>query len=64
MRPLDERAEPTERKLTIEEFLASIPRYKGPPVEITSELIREAIDKAAVEDWERLERQWNEDKDG
>ncbi|WP_160009487.1 AbrB/MazE/SpoVT family DNA-binding domain-containing protein [Rhizobium sp. 18055] len=50
------------KKLTAQEFLDSIPKYKGPPIELTSEAIREAIDQEAIEDWERLERQWNEDK--
>ncbi|MDM9629639.1 AbrB/MazE/SpoVT family DNA-binding domain-containing protein [Rhizobium sp. S152] len=66
LRPTDE-----ERKLTIDEFLAfvrSFPKYEGPPV--TDEMMHEAINQAAIEDWERLERQWadgakdDHDKDG
>jgi len=52
-----------QRKLTAEEFLAIVrkfPKYEGPPV--TDEMMHEAINQAAVADWERLERQWNEDK--
>ncbi|SMF71219.1 hypothetical protein SAMN02982989_3992 [Xaviernesmea oryzae] len=56
-------ADPSRRKLTVQEFLDGIPEYDGPPVDLSTEAIREAIDRAAIEDWERLERQWNEDKD-
>jgi AbrB family looped-hinge helix DNA binding protein len=54
---------PWARKQTIDEFLASIPRYEGPPVEITEDLIRDAIDRKAIADWNRLERQWHGNKD-
>jgi len=50
-----------QRKLTLEEFLAMRVQYDGPPV--TDEMMHEAIEQAAIEDWNRLERQWNEDKD-
>jgi len=46
-----------QRKLTAEEFLAFVstfPKYKGPPV--TDEMMHEAINQAAIEDWNRLER--------
>lgn len=49
------------KKLTLEEFLAMRVSYDGPPV--NDRMMREAIDRVAIEDWKRLERQWNEDKD-
>jgi antitoxin component of MazEF toxin-antitoxin module len=39
-----------QRKLTVEEFLAMRPRYKGPP--ITDEMIRDAIDTEARRKWD------------
>jgi bifunctional DNA-binding transcriptional regulator/antitoxin component of YhaV-PrlF toxin-antitoxin module len=53
-----------QQKLTSEEFLAVIkkfPRYEGPPV--TDEMMHEAINQAAIEDWARLERQWAGEND-
>ncbi len=47
-------------KLAFHEFLTKIPRYDGPP--ITDEMMHEAINQAAIEDWERLERQWGGEK--
>jgi bifunctional DNA-binding transcriptional regulator/antitoxin component of YhaV-PrlF toxin-antitoxin module len=66
LHPTDE-----DHKLSVDEFLAfvrSFPKYEGPP--ITDEMMHEAINQAAIEDWERLERQWagededEDDKDG
>lgn len=50
--------------LTMAGFLASIPKYDGPPVDLSPEGIRHAIDQAVIEDWQRLERQWDDDKNG
>jgi AbrB family looped-hinge helix DNA binding protein len=61
LRPVGTISDAPEKKLTIEEFLAMRVQYDGPP--ITDEMIHEAIDQAAIEDWQRLERQWNGDKD-
>ena len=50
--------------LTVEAFLTlvrSFPRYDGPPV--SDAMMREAVAQAAFDDWGRLERQRNEDKD-
>lgn len=54
------RAEDKTSQLTLEEFLALRIPYDGPPV--TDEMMRGAIDKAAIEDWARLERQWHDNK--
>ena len=53
-------ADEAGRKLAVEEFLARIPRYEGPP--ITDDTIREAIDREAMRDWTRLEHQRNDNK--
>jgi AbrB family looped-hinge helix DNA binding protein len=50
--------------MTMAEFLASLPTYQGPPVDVSADAMRQAIDEAAIEDWQRLERQWHEDKNG
>jgi AbrB family looped-hinge helix DNA binding protein len=49
------------KKLTAQEFLDSIPKYKGPP--ITDEMINEAVSSEAVRRWDKVKRQWDEDKD-
>lgn len=62
--PPVEPADKRKKKLTVAEFLAflqTFPKYEGPPV--TDEMMHESINQAAIEDWERLERQWNENKD-
>jgi AbrB family looped-hinge helix DNA binding protein len=46
--------------MTLEQFLARRIPYNGP--QMTDEMIRAAVDQAAIEDWARLERQWNDDK--
>jgi bifunctional DNA-binding transcriptional regulator/antitoxin component of YhaV-PrlF toxin-antitoxin module len=46
-------AEP-QRRLTVEEFTATLPRYYGPPV--TDEMIEEAIAQEVRERWERKSR--------
>jgi AbrB family looped-hinge helix DNA binding protein len=62
LKPVDTMAERgSERKLTVDEFLAKRVPYDGPPV--TDEMMHEAINRAAVEDWARMERQWNDSKD-
>jgi bifunctional DNA-binding transcriptional regulator/antitoxin component of YhaV-PrlF toxin-antitoxin module len=58
-----ERKDALPKLMTAREFLDSLPKYEGPPVDLSPEAIRQAIDELAIEDWERLERQWNEDKD-
>ncbi len=56
---LDSRRDaPSRRSLTSEEVLSivrSFPKYEGPVV--TDEMMHEAISRAAIEDWARLERQ-------
>jgi antitoxin component of MazEF toxin-antitoxin module len=44
----------SERKLTVEEFIARLPRYDGPP--ITDEMIEQGIADAVRERWERSQR--------
>lgn len=61
LRPVATVSAVSGKKLTVEEFLAMRVQYDGPS--ITDAMIHEAIDQAAIEDWERLERQWNGDKD-
>jgi AbrB family looped-hinge helix DNA binding protein len=58
-----ERQDGFPKVMTAQEFLDSLPKYEGPPVDLSPEAIRKAIDELAIADWERLERQWNEDKD-
>lgn len=52
---------PTEAKLTLEEFLAKRVPYDGPPV--TDAMMHQSIGRQVREDWARMERQWNDDKD-
>lgn len=63
LQPVDsnEADEALSTKLAFHEFLAQIPRYDGPP--ITDEMMHEAINQAAIEDWARLERQWSGEDD-
>jgi len=51
LRPVEaDHPAPEQGTLTIEEFLAKLPRIKGPPV--TDEMIREAIDAEAIRKWD------------
>jgi AbrB family looped-hinge helix DNA binding protein len=62
LKPVDTMAKRgSEGKLTIDEFLAKRVPYDGPPV--TDEMMHEAINRAAAEDWARMERQWNGGED-
>jgi AbrB family looped-hinge helix DNA binding protein len=60
LRLVEATSEMSRKRLTIEEFLAMRVQYDGPP--ITDEMIHKAIDQVVTEDWQRLERQWNGDK--
>ncbi|MDE1158340.1 MAG: AbrB/MazE/SpoVT family DNA-binding domain-containing protein [Neorhizobium sp.] len=42
-------------------WLGTLPRYDGPSY--TDADMHEAIDQAAIADWERLERQWSGETD-
>lgn len=46
--------ETSERKLTMAEFIARIPKYEGPPV--TQELIDQAVADGARERWNKANR--------
>lgn len=53
---------PAAKKLTAQEFLDSIPRYEGPRVDISRELIKESVISEAARRWDRVKRQRDEDE--
>jgi len=60
LEPVKQEPRLAEKKLTIDEFLSLIPRYDGPP--ITDEMIDKAILSEAERRWDKVNRQWDEDK--
>ncbi|WFU10978.1 AbrB/MazE/SpoVT family DNA-binding domain-containing protein [Rhizobium sp. CB3090] len=60
LEPVKQEPKPAGKKLTIDEFLSVIPRYSGPP--ITDEMIDETILSEAKHRWDKVNRQWDEDK--
>ncbi|WFR97203.1 AbrB/MazE/SpoVT family DNA-binding domain-containing protein [Rhizobium tumorigenes] len=60
LRLVDRTPETSTHRVKVADFLAQRVHYNGPP--LTEDLSRQAIDKVAIDDWKRLERQWNGDK--
>lgn len=50
LRPVEVKAEAPKKTLTVEEFLAMRPVYKGPP--LTDEMIRKGIEEEARRRWD------------